>query len=230
MDAKKSVLPKSQENNKAITKIDGYLYDLRKIFGAFKESYDTQQNQHGYDQNDINIIEKQLQFYKEILNSPVVKIETKNTILKLADFYLYALKETDKNFSDSQLELYSNKYKKNYQISLLSKYPSKDQLTARKTNLLKSTASLNSQIQTLNMKSNVTSYFIFNFKTWLSFFLIVPIFLYNFKWKPQYISEKTNLQNEYKKQNSELDELKKVEEFDYENSDSGKNHKELINK
>ena len=87
LDAKKSVLLKPPEDNKAMAEIDCYSYDLRKIFGAFRESYDPQQNQkdqNGYDQNDVDVIKNQLEFYTRILNSPVVEVKTKNTILELA--------------------------------------------------------------------------------------------------------------------------------------------------
>lgn len=225
LDAKKNVLPKPQENNKAIAEIDGYSYDLQKIFGVFKQSYDPQQK--GYEQNDIVVVENQLQFYTRILNSPVVEVKTKKTILELAECYLEKLQQSNKEFADSQFQIYLNKYKNGTKASQYSLDDRKKLISDRSLALSSDITNLNFQICTLDIKSNVTSYFIFNFKTWLSFLLIVPIFLYNFKWKPQYISEKTNLENSEKTLKREQSEL---QNFDYVNTDSGKNHKELIDK
>ena len=216
-------LYKQQEDSTVI--IGGYRYDLQKIFGVFKQSYDPQQNQHGYDQNDVDVIKNQLEFYTRILNSPVVEVKTKKTILKLAECYLEKLQQSNEEFADSQFQIYLNKYQKG------TKPDNRQNLISRRdSELSQSITNLNLQIRTLEVKSNVTSYFKENWTTWLSFLLIVPIFLYNFKWKPQYISEKTNLENMKEVSESEQQALQKVKNFDYVNTDSGKSHKELIDK
>ena len=60
-----------------------------------------------------------------------------------------------------------------------------DKLNGLKEKLMK--------LKDLNIKSNVIGYFTENWTTWLSFILIVPIFIYIFKWKHQYINEITEL-------------------------------------
>ncbi len=227
LDAKKSVLPKSQENNKAIAKIDDYCYNLRKIFGAFKESYDPQLNKNGYGQDDIKSIQSQLEFYTRILNSSVVKVETKNTILKLARYYLRTLEQSNKEFADSQFQIYLNEYQNGTKASRYSPDDRQNLISRKNLELSQAITDLKLKIRTLDIKSNVTSYFKENWTTWLSFLLIVPIFLYNFKWKPQYISTKTDYENDREKLESKEKEL---QNFDYVNTNSGKNHKELIDK
>lgn len=140
------------------------------------------------------------------------------------------LQQFNEEFADSQFQIYLNKYKNGTKASKYSPNDKQNLISRKNSELSQAIRNLNLQIQTLDIKSNVTSYFKENWTTWLSFLLIVPIFLYNFKWKPQYISEKTNLENMKEASESERQALQKVKNFDYVNTDSGKNHKELIDK
>ena len=198
---------------------------MRKIFGVFKQSYNPQNEQNVYNQNDIQVVQNQLKFCKKILNSSVVEVDTKTKIFKLAKLYLGKLEQTYNEFTYSQFQIFLSKYYPNTKVNNLSSNDKTQWISNQQKNLESDLQNLELNIETLNIKSNVTSYFKENWATWLSFLLIIPIFIYNFKWKPQYISDKNNLENN---KNTLKSQQKELQAFDYEQSDSGKNHNKLI--
>ena len=225
LEPKVQILTEPKEDNESIVKIDDYVYDLQKIFGVFKQSYNPQNEQNVYNQNDIQVVQNQLKFCKKILNSSVVGGDTKTKIFKLAKLYLGKLEQTYNEFTYSQFQIFLSKYYPSTKVNNLSSNDKTQWISNQQKNLASDLQNLELNIETLNIKSNVTSYFKENGATWLSFLLIMPIFLYNFKWKPQYISDKNNLENN---KNTLESQKKELQAFDYEQSDSGKNHNQLI--
>lgn len=225
LEPKVQILTEPKEDNQSIVKIDDYVYDLQKIFGVFKQSYDPHNKQNGYDQNDIQVVQNQLKFCKKILNSSVVEVDTKTKIFKLAKLYLGKLEQTYNEFTSSQFQIFLSKYYPSTKVNNLSSNDKTQWISNQQKNLASDLRNLSLQIEILNIKSNVTSYFKENWATWLSFLLIIPIFIYNFKWKPQYISDKNNLENN---KNTLESQQKELQAFDYEKSNSGKNHNQLI--
>ena len=197
-----------KESSQLIVERNGKSYDLAKIYFCpsettiYENSYSTDKYVGGDPGKDL---QEKIKVYKKILDSEVVPDETKQMIYFIATKYKEYLVKTYNDLEELLKNKFYNTLDDFFKIFLdylkidretydcLEK-ANKDEMINRKDYLLK--------------KSNVTDFYSFNenWKTWLSFILIVPIFLYYFVWKPQY-------ENEIKALKSDLDKLEQITMF-----------------
>ena len=206
-----------KEKNQVIVEVGGKKYDLAKIY--FCPSENTSYRQFDYqivNQNEkyrtfdsVKDLQRKINFNKEILESKVVSPEKKQTIYLLAKKYREYLGKTYDNACNRSLRNFLNQLKIDQEIYNRLKNTGKDEMLNKKEYLTK--------------KANLTdlTYFTENWTTWLSFLLVVPIFLYIFIWKPQYENEIKRLETDLKNK-EQITKFSDMKTQDKSNFDSDK--------
>ena len=240
-----------KENDKVIVEVNGKLYDLKKIYFCPSENTSSEQfvnkNVNLYLTGDpVKELQQKIKFHKKILESKVVSPEKKQTIYSIAKKYEEYLQKTYNKACNKSLGIFLDNLGINQETYNRLKNANKNEMLNRKEYLTKKANVTN------------VNYLKENWTTWLSFLLVVPAFLYIFVWKPRYKNEMKKLETDLKnkEQITKFSDMKTQDKsnfdnckldisddnFDRENdkltininvvsyefSESGKNHKSMI--
>ena len=183
-----------------IFEYNGKLYDLTKIYFCPSESalYKEYFEKNKYSRDDLFELHEEIEFQKKILSSQAVSQETKQTVYSLAQEYKKYLQKTYDTFekrTKSEFDKICNETLKLFLDDLKINQETYDRLKNANKNDVQE---MKNRKTYLEKKANVTNfdYLKENWTTWLSFLLIIPIFLYIFIWKPEYENEINRLETE----------------------------------
>ncbi|MBQ9492073.1 MAG: hypothetical protein IJU86_04820 [Firmicutes bacterium] len=190
-----------KKDEQMIFEYNGKLYDLTKIYCCPSEStsYEEYLEKNKYNIDDpVMHLQKKIELQKKILSSKVVSHETKQTVYSLAQEYKKYLQKTYDDFekrTKSEFDKICNETLKLFLGDLKINQKTYDRLKNANKNDVQE---MKNRKTYLEKKANVTNfdYFNENWTTWLSFLLIIPIFLYIFIWKPEYENEINRLSND----------------------------------
>ena len=180
-----------------IVELYGKSYDLTKIY--LRHYINKNENEDSYIIGDpVADLREKIEFHKKILSSQAVSQKTKQTVYFLAKKYKEYLQKTYDDFekrTKSEFDKICNETLKLFLGDLKINQETYDRLKNADKNDVQEMK--NRKIY-LEKKANVTNfdYFNENWTTWLSFLLIIPIFLYIFIWKPEYENEINRLSND----------------------------------
>ena len=190
-----------KKDEQMIFKFKGKSYDLAKIYfcpseSALDEKY-LKKNKYKIDE-PVTDLQKKIALQKKILSSQAVSQETKQTVYFLAKKYKEYLQKTYDDFekrTKSEFDKICNETLKLFLGDLKINQETYDRLKNANKNDVQE---MKNRKTYLEKKANVTNfdYLKENWTTWLSFLLIIPIFLYIFIWKPEYENEINRLETE----------------------------------